>query len=105
MNGYGPIVSCWRACATAVREHDGGLRWTLDAWTSDLETVVTVDTTRSGHVFDVQSDGYVGTSGDDELDYECRRHIDELLAIRRVLLALDRIERPLHRSDRVRRPR
>ena|SRR5438270_11629472 len=82
----------WTVRATGVEQHELGLRWALDAWTSDLTTTVTADSTHQGHVFDFQSDGYYGTAGDEELDYQVALHIRNLLALRNVMQSLDAID-------------
>jgi hypothetical protein len=93
----------WTARVRDVRRHAGGLRWTLLASTADLETVVYVDTTERGSVLDIQSDGYVGWSGDEQLDELVCEQIADCLTKRGIHRTLDRIEgrRPT-RSDRVR---
>jgi hypothetical protein len=99
-------VSVWRVRATKVNARELGLRWTLQAWTDDLEVTVLADTTRDGSVFDLQSDEYVNTTGDEALDYEVQLHIRDTLALRTVLQSLDaidgarfgRIQRPADRS-------
>jgi hypothetical protein len=94
----------WRVRAVAVKaqEPPGWLRWTLRASTEDLETMVTADTTPDGRVYDSQSDEYVHTSGDEELDYEVQQHILDTLALRTVSQSLDAIDR--ERWGRVQQP-
>jgi hypothetical protein len=65
-----------------VCHHAGGLRWTIIASTPDLETFVHVDTTEGGSVFDIQSDSYAGTSGDDELDWLVKKVITDTVSLR-----------------------
>jgi hypothetical protein len=93
----------WRVRAVTVRGHNYGLRWTLEAATNDLTTTVTADTSHEGAVFDLQCDGYVGTTGDAELDYEVRQHIADVLALRTVLQSLNSIDR--RRWGRVQQPK
>jgi hypothetical protein len=96
-------MSAWRVRATAVRAHQLGLRWTLEARTDDVEVTVTADTTRGGQVYDLQSDGYVNGTGDEALDWEVAQHIADTLALRAVLSQLDAIGRGRQgRADRLR---
>jgi hypothetical protein len=95
-------LTAWRVRATAVRAHELGLRWTLEARTDDVEVIVTADTTRAGSVCGLQSDGYIGTTGDEELDYEVEQHIRDVLALSTVLQSLAAIDRGRRRSDRLR---
>lgn len=83
----------WHVRATAVRRHELGLRWTLEAFTDDLTTSVTADTTYDGSLYDLQSDGYTGTCGDEALDWEVGQHIRDTLALRTVLQSLDAIDK------------
>ena len=85
-------MSVWRVRATAVRVHELGLRWTLDAFTEDLATTVSADTTRDGRVYDLQSDGYFGTTGDEALDWEVQQHLRDVLALRVVTQQLDAVD-------------
>lgn len=89
----------WSVRATTVKQHELGLRWTLDAWTSDLATTVTADSTHEGHVYDLASDGYHGTTGDEELDYQVALHIRDTIALRTILQTPDAIDH--QRSRRV----
>jgi hypothetical protein len=84
----------WQVRARAVRQHELGLRWTLEAATEDLTTTVTADTTYDGNIYDLQSDGYLGTSGDDALDFEVGRHIADVLALRNVPGAFSTLPAP-----------
>jgi len=92
----------WRVRATTVRRHDLSLRWTLEASTDDLATIVTADTTHNGRLLDLQSDGYAGTTGDEALDHKVAEHISDVLALRVVLQSLDAIDR--ERWGRVQQP-
>lgn len=92
----------WRVGATAVRAHELGLRWSIEARTDDLETTVTADTGPDGRLRDLQSDGYVGTAGDIELDYAVEQHIRDVLALRAVLQGLNEIDQ--QRWGRVQKP-
>ncbi len=83
----------WRVRATSVRVHAIGLRWRLEAFTDDLSTTVTADTSYDGRVVDLQSDEYSGTSGDEALDFEVCQHIADTLALRNVLQQLDAIDK------------
>jgi len=84
----------WRARVKDVRPHDNGLRWTLLSWTSDIEVLVHVDTSRDGKLaFDIQSDGYVGTSGDLELDDAAISAIRWTVANRRAVRQLDALDK------------
>lgn len=85
-----------------MRRHDGLLRWTLDASTPDLETVVYADTTTAGTVVFLQSDEYVSTAGDPELDELVIEQIKAAVAGRYVSRRLDDLDRPRRRSDRLR---
>jgi hypothetical protein len=93
----------WKVRIRDVRHHCGGLRWTLIASTPDLETVVHADTTERGSLFDFQSDGYVGTTGDDEVDYLVGEAIRKALTTRNALQRLDELDR--QRWGRVQQPR
>jgi beta-galactosidase GanA len=93
----------WKTRAVGVREHEGSLRWTVQARSSDHELTVTVDTSRSGRVIDLQtSDGHIGTTGSDLLDEQVADRVADVLAQRALNLELDHIERPRQRSDRLR---
>jgi hypothetical protein len=92
----------WRVRPIDVRERDGSLRWQLEGRSDDETAIVFADSTREGHVFDLQADRFVGTSGSAELDDEIRECIADTLAARRVLQSLDAIDRPRGRSDRLR---
>jgi hypothetical protein len=92
----------WRVRATSVREWNHGLRWEVQARRNDEVTIITCDTTRDGGVTDLQSERYVGTTGDATLDVEVRECIADVLALRSVLSSLPRIETTRHRSDRLR---
>ena len=73
----------WRVRVRDVRRHSGALRWSVAAWTSDLSTMVFLDTTESGLLLDIQSDEYTGTSGNQELDeLACEAvHVEEVVRI------------------------
>jgi hypothetical protein len=92
----------WRIRAVGVRQFNQGLRWEVQARRNDEVTVITCDTTRDGAVTDLQSEDYVGTTGDATLDVEVRECIGDVLALRSVLSSLPRVEVALHRSDRLR---
>jgi hypothetical protein len=68
------------------------LRWTLLASTPDLETLVYVDTSERGSIFDIQSDEYAGTSGDDELDWLVAETIRRAVSQRHVHQSLDQLD-------------
>jgi hypothetical protein len=72
------------------------------ASTPDLETLVYVDTTDAGSVFDLNSDEYCGTSGDDELDWLVGDVIQKAIASRNTYQQLDDVDR--QRWGRVQRP-
>lgn len=93
----------WRVEMQDVRCHDGLLRWTLLASTPDLETLVYVDTTERGGVFDIQSDEYSGTSGDLELDDLSAECIHREIASRHISQSLDGLDR--QRWGRIQQPR
>ncbi len=95
-------MTTWRVRATGVRRHENGLRWTVQAFTDDLDTTVTADTTYAGTVVELQSDGYAGTTGDDALYFEVTQHIADVLSLRTVLQSLDAIDR--ERFGRVQQP-
>jgi hypothetical protein len=65
----------------------------LDAETDDLATIVVADSTMGGTIYALQSDGYVGTSGDEELDWLVTREIANAVAMRNVSQSLDLVER------------
>jgi hypothetical protein len=95
-------ADAWRVRAVGVRQFNHGLRWEVQARRNDEVTIITADTTRDGAVTDLQSDDYVGTTGDPALDREVCEHIADTLAMRSVLASLPRIEVTRHRSDRLR---
>jgi hypothetical protein len=92
----------WTVRVRDIRRRVDGLRWTLVASTADLETLVYADTTEAGRVFGLQSDEYIGTSGDPELDYLIGARIRATLATRNSLQQLDAIDKD--RWGRVQRP-
>jgi hypothetical protein len=92
----------WRARVRDVRRRDGGLRWTLLAFTPDLETLVHVDSTERGTVLDIQSDEYCGTSGDEELDWLAGETIRKAIGTRHTSQQLDGIDR--QRWGRIQQP-
>ena len=83
----------WRAQITDVRPHSLGLRWALRCWTPDLETMVWVDSTHGGTILGVQSDGYIGHTGDETLDALVTDKVREVLASRAVARQLDALDR------------
>jgi hypothetical protein len=89
----------WHCRAVAVREHNGSLRWDVEA-TRDGEVIaVTADTSTAGSSIDLQSEDAITP----ELDHAVRRHIGDIVAMRDILRQLPRTtEGPLHRSDRLR---
>jgi hypothetical protein len=88
----------WHCRAVAVRDHNGSLRWDVEA-TRDGEVIaVTADTSTAGSSIDLQSEDIITT----ELDHAVRTHVADVLALRSVLHSLPRIETTLHRSDRLR---
>jgi hypothetical protein len=92
----------WTVRVRDIRRRAGGLRWTLVASTPDLETLVWADSTLAGAVFDLQSDEYVGTTGDLELDDLARETIRATLAARGAAQQLDAIDR--QRWGRIQQP-
>jgi hypothetical protein len=93
----------WILRVTDVRPYELGYRWQLEASTDDLTTVVWADTTRSGHLVGLQSDEYVHTSGDIELDGLIERCVLDAIASRNARSSLDAIDvRRPGRSDRLR---
>jgi hypothetical protein len=88
----------WHVRATSVREHNGSLRWTIEASCGCQVATVICDSTTDGRLLDLQSESHI----DPELDRECRRHVGDVMALRSVLHSLPRIEVTRHRSDRLR---
>ncbi len=93
LNGDRPPLPVWHGRVAGVRPFNGGLRWTLRVWSSDLETVAHVDTTLRGAVVDMQSDDYFGTCGDPALDELVVNTVRAAVAQRRVHQGLDDAER------------
>lgn len=88
-----PVQTVWRVRVREVRRLWGGLRWTIDASTPDLEAVVYADSTAGGSVYDLQSDEYSGTTGDEALDDVVRQCVRDALATRNACQLLDGIDR------------
>lgn len=93
----------WHVEIRDVRRCNGTLRWTLLASTPDLETLVHADTTERGTLLDLQSDEYVGTSGDEELDHLVAQTIHWAIAARHSLQQFDELDR--QRWGRIQQPR
>jgi len=93
----------WRVRITDVRPWDGGLRWTLEASSSDEPVTVYADTSRNGALYDLQAGPYVGWTGDKDLDHEVAQEVRKVSALRGVLKSLDSIDLTRSRSDRLRR--
>ncbi len=83
----------WRVSVRRVRPCNGALRWVLVACDEDVRTFVTVDTSLSGGaVLGIQSDGWLGTSGDVGLDDAALECVAGHLGSRDVARALDRAD-------------
>jgi hypothetical protein len=84
----------WRLRITDVREHQCALRWTLEAVREDERVVVTADSRYDGQVTDLQTgDGYVHTTGDDELDDRVTAHIGAVRDLSTIVARLAVIDR------------
>jgi hypothetical protein len=89
----------WHVRATNVREYNGSLRWSLEAWQGNEVVAVTADSSTGGRSIDVQSETYM----DSTLDAAVRWHVADTIAQHEVLQQLDAIHGKRYgRSDRLR---
>jgi hypothetical protein len=96
-------ANTWRVRAIGVQEFNHSLRWEVEAWNDQVTTIITADSTRGGNLIDIQSENYVGTTGDSTLDVEARTVIADTVAQHTVMRQLDAISgKRLGRSDRLR---
>jgi len=83
----------FRLRALGVRRFEAGLRWQVEARAEGAEPlVVTADTDDRGGLIDLQSQHFVGSSGDEMLDDQVADYLLNLRAASKVVAQLLEID-------------